>query len=258
MVLKTLITTIKMKNMKMKLFYIIAVIGLFTACKKDFDGRATESVGTENKAFIRIVSGSVGAARNFATLDGALLNGTPLAMGGIFPGASTVTAFATILPGARTIRVYDSSLVPMQTPVSISSEFKQGKFYTIYTYDTSNAVKAMIGLDEFSVPSDTTANVKFVNIIFSSSAVPNVDLYSRRKMANIATNIAPLGSSSYIPHISGLTDTLEVRATGTTTALTIVNGFTFNAKRTYNIVFRGRYQSTSGTMSRGLTFMATY
>jgi hypothetical protein len=247
-----------MKNMKMKLFSIIAVIGLFTACKKDFDGRATESVGTENKAFIRIVPGSVGALRNFATLDGALLNGTALSMGSVFPGASTVTAFATILPGARTIRVYDSSLVPAQTPVSISATFDAGKFYTVYTYDTSNAVKALIQNDVFTVPSDTTANVKFVNIIFSSSAVPNVDLYSRRKRANIATNIAPLAGSTYIPHISGLSDTLEVRATGTTTALTTFNGMTFNAKRTYNVVFRGRYQSTSGTMSRGITIMATY
>lgn len=244
--------------MKMKLFSIIAVIGLFTACKKDFDGRATESVGTENKAFIRIVPGSVGALRNFATLDGALLNGTALSMGSVFPGASTVTAFATILPGARTIRVYDSSLVPAQTPVSISATFDAGKFYTIYTYDTSNAVKALIQNDVFTVPSDTTANVKFVNIIFSSSAVPNVDLYSRRKRANIASNIAPLAASTYIPHISGLSDTLEVRATGTTTALTTFNGMTFNAKRTYNVVFRGRYQSTSGTMSRGITIMATY
>lgn len=244
--------------MKMKLFLIIAVVGLFSACKKDFDGRASESVGTENKAFIRFVPGSLAAARNFITLDGARLNGTGLAMGGVFPGASTITAFATILPGARTIRVFDSAALPMQTPVSISATFDVGKFYTVYTYDTSNAVKALINQDEFSVPSDTTANVKFVNIIYSSSAIPNVDLYSRRKRANIATNIAPLGNSNYVKHISGLSDTLEVRATGTTTTLTIVNGFTFNAKRTYNVVFRGRYQSTTGTMSRGLTVMATY
>jgi hypothetical protein len=248
----------KMIYMKMKLFSILAVIGLLTACKKDFDGRTSESVGTENKAFIRFVPGSLAATRNFITLDGARLNGTPLAMGAVFPGASTVTAFATILPGARTIRVFDSAAVPMQTPVSVSATFDAGKFYSVYTYDTSNAVKALIQNDVFTVPSDTTANVKFVNIIYSSSAIPNVDLYSRRKRANIATNIAPLASSNYIPHISGLTDTLEVRATGTTTTLAIFNGHTFNAKRTYNVVFRGRYQSTAGTMSRGLTIMATY
>ncbi len=244
--------------MKMKLFYIIAVVGLFTACTKDFDGRASESVGTTNKSFIRIMAGSMGAARNFATLDGALLNGTALAMGGIFPGASTVTAFATITPGARTIRIYDSAAIPAQTPVSISAEFAQGKFYTVYTYDTSNAVKAIILNDVFTVPSDTTASVKFVNMISSTSAVPNVDLYSRRRGANIASNIAVLGESAYIPHISGQNDTLEVRATGTTTALALFNGFTFNSKRVYNVVFRGRYQATSGTMSRGITVMATY
>lgn len=244
--------------MKMKLFSIIAVIGLFTACKKDFDGRATESAGTENKAFIRFVPGSLAAARNFISVDGERINGTALGMGGVFPGASTITAFATILPGARTIRVYDSAAVPLQTPVSVSATFDAGKFYTVYTYDTSNAVKALIQNDVFTVPSDTTANVKFVNIIYSSSTIPNVDLYSRRKRANIATNIAPLGNSNYIKHITGLSDTLEVRATGTTTALTILNNFTFNKQRTYNVVFRGRYQSTSGTMSRGLTVMATY
>ena len=247
-----------MIKMKMKYLYILAVVGLFTACKKDFDGRATESVGTENKAFIRFVPGSLAAARNFITLDGALLNGTPLSMGGIFPGASTVTAFATITPGARTLRVFDSAAIPMQTPVSISATFDAGKFYSVYTYDTSNAVKALIQNDVFTTPSDTTANVKFVNIIYSSSAIPNVDLFSRRKQANIASNIAPLASSNYIPHLSGLTDTLEVRATGTNTALAVFNTFTFNQKRTYNVVFRGRYQSTSGTMSRGITIMATY
>jgi hypothetical protein len=247
-----------MINMKMKLFSIIAVIGLFTACKKDFDGRTAESVGTENKAFIRFVPGSLAAARNFMTVDGVLLNGTPLAMGGIFPGASTVTAFATITPGSRTLRVFDSAAVPMQTPVSISATFDAGKFYTVYTYDTSNAVKALIQNDVFTIPSDTTANVKFVNIIYSSTTIPNVDLFSRRKRANIATNIPPLGSSNYIPHLTGLTDTLEVRATGTTTSLAVFNTFLFNQKRTYNVVFRGRYQSTAGTMSRGITIMATY
>lgn len=242
----------------MKLFSIIAVIGLFTACKKDFDGRATESAGTENKSFIRFVPGSLAAARNFISVDGQRLNGTALTMGSVFPGASTITAFATILPGTRTVRVYDSLTTTTQTPVSVSSSFEAGKFYTVYSYDTTNAVKVIVKQDEFSVPTDTTANVKFVNIIYSSSTIPNVDLYSRRKRANIATNIAPLGNSNYIKHITGLSDTLEVRATGTTTALTIFNGFTFNAKRTYNVVFRGRYQSTSGTMSRGLTVMATY
>ncbi len=244
--------------MKMKLFLIIAVIGLFTACKKDFDGRATESAGTANKSFIRFVPGSLAAARNFISIDGQRLNGTALAMGGVFPGASTITAFATILPGTRTVKVYDSLTTTTQTAVSVSSSFEAGKFYTIYSYDTTNAVKVIVKQDEFTVPTDTTANVKFVNIIFSSSTVPNVDLYSRRKRANIATNIAPLGNSNYIKHITGLSDTLEVRATGTTTALTILNNFTFNKQRTYNVVFRGRYQSTSGTMSRGLTVMATY
>lgn len=247
-----------MKIMKMKLFYIIGVAALLTACTKNFDGRASESVGTTNKAFIRIMPGSMGAARNFATLDGTLLNGTALAMGGIFPGASTVTAFATITPGARTIRIYDSAAVPAQTPVSISAIFEEGKFYSVYTYDTSNAVKAIIKNDVFTIPSDTTASVKFVNMISSTSAVPNVDLYSRRKRANIASNIAVLDESAYIPHISGLSDTLEVRATGTATALALFNGFTFNSKRVYNVVFRGRYQATSGTMSRGITVMATY
>ena len=232
--------------------------GLLTACTKNFDGRASESVGTTNKSFIRIMPGSMGAARNFATLDGALLNGTALAMGGLFPGAATVTAFATITPGARTIRIYDSAAVPAQTPVSISATFEEGKFYSVYTYDTSNAVKAIIKNDVFTIPSDTTASVKFVNMISSTTAVPNVDLYSRRKRANIATNIAVLNESAYIPHISGLTDTLEVRATGTATALTQFNTVVFNSKRVYNVVFRGRYQSTSGAMSRGITIMATY
>ena len=83
--------------MKMK-YIILGFLALvfFAACKKDFDGRAPENANITGSAYIRFFAGSMGAARNFISIDNQRLNGAPLAMGGVFPGASTTTAFATI------------------------------------------------------------------------------------------------------------------------------------------------------------------
>jgi hypothetical protein len=200
----------------------------------------------------------MGAARNFILVDNQRLNGTALSMGGFFPGASTVTAFATIPSGSRTVSVIDSAAVPAQSSLTFTRDFLAGQYYTIFTYDTSTAVKALVTNDVFTIPTDTTCNLRFVNVISTSVSVPNVDVYSRARGANIISNIPTLGVSSFIAHRTGVTDTLDIRDAGTTNILASVNGFTFNRGRTYTLVFRGRYQATGGTMARGAAIMATY
>ncbi|MEN9597885.1 MAG: hypothetical protein RL596_196 [Bacteroidota bacterium] len=245
--------------MKMKYIIVGMLAVIFTAgCKKEFDGRAPEDANLASHSFVRFFAGSMGAARNFISIDNQRLNGTALAMGGFFPGASTVTAFITVPAGSRSVSIIDTALVGAQSPVSFTQNFLAGQYYSIFTYDTSNAVKALVTNDAFTIPTDTTCNLRFVNVISSTTPVPNVDVFSRARGANIITNIPTLGVSSFIAHRTGVNDTLDIRQTGTTTILASVNGFTFNLRRTYTLVFRGRYQATSGTMSRGANIMATY
>lgn len=247
----------------MKKIFIIGVCSIiaFVSCKKDFDGRTAEDANLIQTSFVRFYAGSLGAARNFISVDNQRLNGSSLAMGGVFPGASTLTAFATIAPGNRSISIVDSAAVPAQTPLTFSQNFLAGQYYTIYSYDTSNKVKALVVNDIINIPTDTTCNLKFVNIIYSSLPVTptvNVDVFSRSRQANIFSNVAPLGVSAVIPHRTAVTDTLDIRVAGTTTILTSINGFTFNQRRNYTLVFRGLYQATLGTMSRGAGIIATY
>ena len=245
----------------MKQLLILIMIISLVSCTKDFDGRATENNNLVQSSFLRFYSGSLGAVRNFISVDNQRLNGTPLVMGGVFPGASTVTAFTTIAPGTRSVTIVDSAVVPAQNTLTFSQSFLAGQYYTIYSYDTTNAVKALVVNDLINIPTDTTCNLKFVNIIFSSQPVTptiNVDVWSRVRQATIFSNIAPLAVSAVIPHRTAVNDTLDIRQAGTTTILASVNGFTFNQRRNYTLVFRGRYQATSGTMSRGANIIATY
>ena len=246
--------------MKMK-YIILGFLALvfFAACKKDFDGRTPENANITGSAYVRFFAGSMGAARNFISIDNQRLNGSPLTMGGLFPGASTVTAFITIPAGTRTVSVVDSAAVPAQSPLSFTRDFSAGQYYTIFTYDTSNAVKALVTNDVFTIPTDTTANLRFVNAISTTVPVTNVEVFSRARQAVIFSNIPTLGVSAFIAHRTLVNDTLDVREAGVpTNILASVNGFTFNPKRTYTLVFRGRYQSTGGTMARGANIIATY
>lgn len=243
-----------------KLSILLSIISL-ASCTKDFDGRASENINLVQYSYLRFYSGSLAAVRNFITIDNQRLNGIPLIMGGVFPGASTITAFATISPGTRSVSIVDSAVAPLQNPLTFSQGFVAGQYYTIYSYDTSNAVKALVVNDIINIPTDSTCNLKFVNIIFSSQPVTptiNVDVWSRARQANIFTNVVPQAVSAVIPHKTAVNDTLDIRQAGTTNILASVNGFTFNQRRNYTLVFRGRYQATSGSMSRGANIIATY
>lgn len=244
--------------MKKSLYIFFIAPFLLMSCTKEFDGRTPENANLTSHSFVRFFAGSMGAARNFISIDNQRLNGTALSMGGVFPGAATVTAFATIPAGNRAVSIIDTATVGAQSPVNFTQNFLAGQYYTIFTYDTSNAVKTLVTNDVFNIPTDTTCNLRFVNVVSSSVPVPNVDVFSRARQAVVIANIPTLGVSPFIAHRTGVTDTLDLRQAGTTTILASVNTFTFNLRRTYTVVFRGRFQSTTGTMARGANIIATY
>jgi len=133
-----------------------------------------------------------------------------------------------------------------------------GTFYTIFAYDSLNAPKYKVIQDNIQVFNDTAARVRFANFPYSTTAMPNVDIFSQKQQANIFTNISTAAVTDFISFRANISDTLYVRPTGTTNNLTQLNGLVATAKRNYTVIFRGSYRSTTGTAARTLTSFLSY
>lgn len=109
-------------------------------------------------------------------------------------------------------------------------------------YDTVATVKQVTVETNIVIPSDNSARVRFANFTYSknSGVPPNVDVYSKQKNSNIFTDIPLTAVTGFIPYGSNVSDSLIVRSTGTATALDTAV-VSFAAKRSYTLVFRGRY-----------------
>jgi hypothetical protein len=235
-------------------FASLAVI-LFAACKKDLTLFHTEQQDLSNKSMVKVYSSTLGANRNYVYFDNLPVTGAGIAYGNLFP---SVSFYAAIRPGNLSVEIRDTLLTTTQNAIRYSSNFQAGKYYTIFTYDTLNAAKQVTVEDKIVVPNDTTARIRFANMIYSKTAVPAVDIYSIKQKANIFTNVPVTSVTDFIPFASDISDTLFVRATGTTIDLTQLNAIVAREKRSYTVVFRGVYQLTTGTLARTLTSFTTY
>lgn len=234
---------------------LVIAAGTFSACTKTFDEKVTQLRDFSSSSLLQLYNGTLSTTRNYVYVDSKPLNGAAIAYGGIFPG--TGNGFAVPI-GQKSFLIRDTLTTSVQPQLSFAQNLQSGKYYTIFMYDTLNAVKQKTVETAIVVPEDTSARIRFANFVFSKNAIPAVDIYSRKKGTNIFTNIPVTDVTAYIPYPSGITDTLAVRATGTTTDLTLLNGITPTAKRSYTIIFRGRYETTSGTVARTLTSFVNY
>jgi len=245
--------------MKQNIIVSLATAGLlifgFAACEKDMSLFHTEQQDLSNKAMVKVYSSTLGATRNYVYFDNLPVTGAGIAYGNLFP---SVSFYAAIRPGNLNVEIRDTLLTTTQNAIRFSSNFQAGKYYTIFTYDTLNAAKQVTVEDKIVVPNDTTARIRFANMIYSRTAVPAVDIYSIKQKANIFTNVAVSRVTDFIPFASDIADTLYVRATGTTVDLTQLNAILPREKRSYTVVFRGVYQLTTGTLARTLTSFTTY
>ena len=252
--------------MKSSLHIILAGLILlgFAACEKDYEGRInlqTNQVFSADKASLQFFNSTLNSVRTYVFVDNVLASGTTTgyAASSLYPGTSP--SFMIVEPGARAITIKDTLATTTQTAVTVNGNLEAGAKYTVFSYDTLNKAKALLVKDNVVIPSDTTSRVRFVNLIYSATAVPNVDIYSVRRAQNIFTNVAVNGVTEFIPFFSNspTTDTLHVRATGTTTNIASLNGFNPVRQRSYTLVFRGRYQTTGTTgVARTLTSFLTY
>lgn len=212
----------------------------FTSCEREYELKYEEIYGFENRAMVKFFNGALGTVRNNVYIDDVPMSGRAgiVAFNATFP--ATVAGFA-VEPGSRSVLIKDTSLTATQPQITFTHNFEAGKNYTIFTYDTLATVKHKIVETPIVIPTDTTARIRFANFVYSPNAVPNIDIYSVKKGANIFTNVPVTGVTDYIAYQTDVIDTLYARATGTLTNLTPVFTITPREKRHYTVVFRGRY-----------------
>ncbi|HWR33401.1 MAG TPA: DUF4397 domain-containing protein [Chitinophagaceae bacterium] len=225
---------------------LVAIVAGFTwGCVK-YKGKevALENTTFTDQSFVQVHNGILNATRNYIYVDAAPVTGAALSYNSTFP--STPSNFS-VTEGYRMFLVKDTLSTTTQAQLSFAENLQAGNYYTIFLYDTLNSPKKKIVTNDILIPTDTSARVRFANFIFSRTAVPNVDIFSLKRNANVFTNVGVTDVTGYVPYASALNDTLYVRETGTSNLLATMNGFNPVQKRSYTLVFRGRYQTTGTT-----------
>lgn len=247
-----------MKSLKIYLYGIVGIISailILPSCTKSFDEKVVQQRDFSNSSLIQVYMGTVSATRNYVYVDTKPITGSALSLGGVFPSIG----FAASIPGGfNAFLIKDTLSTSTQVPLSFAENMQVGKYYTIFMYDTINSPKQKTVETNIVVPADTTARIRFANFVFSKVGVPAVDIFSKVKNANVFTNVSPTEVTDFIPYASAITDTFLVRETGTTNQLAALNGLYPTEKRSYTLVFRGRYQTTSGTIARTLSSFINY
>lgn len=239
---------------KIGILSTVALASVFAACQRDnFEPVIQQDFELVDKAFIRFANASSGSARNYIYRDNVPLPGAATAYGALFP--SSAGYYAAVPAGPSTFTIRDTSSTTVQPAVSVTGTFDAGKRYTIFTYDTAYLVKHLTVEDQIEMPADTTARLRFVNIPFSSSSVPDIDIYSKNRAQNIFSNISATGVTEFIPFESGKADTLYAfRAGSQADTLATLTSFTASQKRSYTLVFRGNFDRLSRTLATFLTY----
>ncbi len=267
-----------MKLIKIIIFSlgVAGVSSLYLSCTRDTPQIALLS---SPAATAQVFSATVKAARNYVYVDAVPVSGAAIAYQGVFPG----TAYAfNVIAGSHTFLIKDTLPATTQVPLSFTQSLDAGKNYTIFTYDTITSVKQLTVENTIVIPKDTTCMLRFGNFIYNTAALPNVDVYSFRRIPGtpvfastavynnvnvfapsfagstpIFTNVATAAVTPFVPYASGLTDTLYVFATGTTSPL-IAKGFVTSLvpTRSYTSVYNGSYKGALA--ARAVTVFATY
>jgi len=234
----------------------LASMIMLAACEKEYKSILTEETNLGNTAFVKFHNAIINSNRTYIYSDMVPLNGATIAYGGLFPSLSP--SYTALAAGTRAIAIRDTLAPSTQYPISFNAPMTAGTFYTIFAYDSLNAPKYKVIQDNIQVLNDTAARVRFANFPFSTTAIPNVDIFSQKQQANVFTNISTAAVTDFISFRANISDTLYVRPTGTTNNLTQLNGLVATAKRNYTVIFRGSYRSTTGTAARTLTSFLSY
>ncbi len=231
----------------------LAVSSLYMSCTKETPMVAGAQSNFSFSSKVQVFDATVRSTRNYIYVDGAPISGAALAYGAIFPA----TAYAFMVnAGVRSFTIKDTLPGTTQVPLTFTEILDLGKSYTIFTYDTITSVKKLTVLNNIVIPTDTTAMLRFANFIYNTTAVPAVDVYSFRRGTTtpVFTNVATTKVTDFIPYASGLTDTLYVYPTGTTSPLLVKSVVpSLTPSRSYTTAYSGSYRGT-----RAIATFATY
>ena len=113
----------------------------------------------------------------------------------------------------------------------------------MYTYDTVGTIKYKLVPSEVPSESDETIRVRLAHFAFLRSATPPaIDVFSKNKNANIFSNVSFGDVSNFITYTTGA-DSLIVRQAGSTTVNLDTAVFSPTMKRSYTLIFGGRYMT---------------
>lgn len=241
---------------------VALVAGLAWGCRKDKGKEvALENTTFSDKSFIQVYNAVTGSSRNYVYVDGSAVTGATLSLGGLFP--STPATF-NVTNGFREFLIRDTLSTSTQFPLSFAENLQAGRYYTIFTYDTTTTAKKKIVTNNIVIPNDTTARLRFANFVYSPNAIPtSFDIYSVKRNAVIFSNVNVTEVTDYIPYASAATDTFYIRpngsssnlqnvdTTGKPTILDIRSVLTPTRLRSYTLVFRGSYRAVNNKTTTG-------
>jgi hypothetical protein len=253
----------KINYINLAAMIMVCVIGF--SCDKHMDTIREETFDLNNKAQVQLVVASPNATRNYLYVDSKQVTGATLGSGSIFPASSTGVSFA-VDPGLRSFLLRDTAAAATQMALNFAENLDAGKRYSIFIYDTLNALKQKTVRDEIIIPAgDSSARIRFANFVYNPTALPGFDIYSARRQANIFTNVQVTEVTPFIDIKAGLPDTLYIRTNGSTTNLQNVGVVppdirvivTPTPTRSYTLLFRGSYRTaTTSSLSRTLQLIS--
>lgn len=198
------------------------------------------------------LNGLTTATQTFTTAYGGAFPGAAMAFAGSANG-NNVFDYATVPSGAVRIagaifRVAGGGTAA-DTVLSTSLSFNKGQKYTVVAADTFPNQRFFAYEDNFATPDTGNYAIRLINLganVVSGNATA-IDLYSRRRQANLVSNIPYRQASAFVESsvanmfngVLTTTDTLEIRPAGSTTTLVQLNGFFPVRTRVYTIITRG-------------------
>lgn len=178
-------------------------------------------------------------------MDATRLSGGAIGYNGTVPSPGGV--YSVVATGSHTFyqilnRLVSSVFTPTvgDTVVKNTATIEAGKYYSMFLVDTFPTPGVLTVMDNITIPSPGTYNLRYVNVVTGSSDA--YDVYSIREQKNLFTNVGNKKASEFVSlPIREFSDTLIVRLAGTMTLLDSLKApFTPVPQRSYTVYTRGK------------------
>ena len=152
---------------------IICVMGLalLIACTKDIHDTTPLVPNYNQLATVQLYNATLNTQRNFVYVNGNPIIGAPLvytqttATNATHTGSGFVYA---LKPGTMNFIIRDTSSTATQPELVFVNDFQANKFYSIFTYDSVNAIKQITVPTTITIPDTGLARVRFTNLSLCS------------------------------------------------------------------------------------------